>query len=364
MNVRDLPSIWMPPIVAGREELAEFNKMHGRYRREARQAAKPEACLLCGKPRTSYCNSHSVPEFCLRRIAVDGKVTTIASAIGTNLVKSEEGIGKAGTFHLICNDCDNLFFKGYESSETWSDAPSQRIMGQIAVKTCLYELSKAREQIPFHDALVRDFDSELSRKKASVRVTDSKDDQRNLELAYRAATRGIRSFRIVYYNVLPYVVPIAMQAMVNPIADFEGGLINNLFNHEPSYYIEPLYVCVFPLEASSIVLLFRNRRTRRYDAFERQLKEMPENEVLTSIVKLAFAYSEEVYCSPNVEHEVMDHPGLVTLARMNIDQLTLFAIGESREKAIRNVAQQGASAYAIRGLPEVPPLLSAEFALE
>lgn len=39
---------------------------------EARNAAKPDKCILCGKPQTSFCNSHSVPQLSLRNIASDG----------------------------------------------------------------------------------------------------------------------------------------------------------------------------------------------------------------------------------------------------------------------------------------------------
>ena len=51
-----------------------FNKWISRLNAKARQNAKRDSCYVCKKPCTSFCNSHSVPQFCLRRIAVDGKV--------------------------------------------------------------------------------------------------------------------------------------------------------------------------------------------------------------------------------------------------------------------------------------------------
>ena len=65
-------------IDANREEKVRFSKVQGRLIKDARQAAQPPICLICGKPLEKPCNSHTVPQYCLREIAVDGKVLSLA----------------------------------------------------------------------------------------------------------------------------------------------------------------------------------------------------------------------------------------------------------------------------------------------
>ncbi len=67
----------VPPINLDNEHLASFNRMYGPYMRAARSEGKPANCLLCGKEASSFCNSHSIPQFCLKQIALKGKVDTM-----------------------------------------------------------------------------------------------------------------------------------------------------------------------------------------------------------------------------------------------------------------------------------------------
>lgn len=52
----------------------EINKKVSSLIAEATKNAKLEYCILCSKPCSSFCNSHSIPQFALKRIAEDGKV--------------------------------------------------------------------------------------------------------------------------------------------------------------------------------------------------------------------------------------------------------------------------------------------------
>lgn len=42
--------------------------------KKARETAKPDKCILCGKTQTSFCNSHSIPHMILKTIAC-GQIT-------------------------------------------------------------------------------------------------------------------------------------------------------------------------------------------------------------------------------------------------------------------------------------------------
>lgn len=95
----------------------ELRKMSQKYMRQAQSEAKSDHCLLCGKPMTSFCNSHSVPKFALKSIAENGEVVLASKLMGNEISDNKSGVNKSGTFHLICDNCDNSFFQDYESQE-------------------------------------------------------------------------------------------------------------------------------------------------------------------------------------------------------------------------------------------------------
>ena len=49
----------------------------------------------------------------------------------------EKGINEAGTFQLICRDCDSKIFREYENPEAYRDIPSSQMLAQIAMKNYL-----------------------------------------------------------------------------------------------------------------------------------------------------------------------------------------------------------------------------------
>lgn len=85
-----------------KEELVSFNNKLSMYRHAGEQSAKPDRCLLCNKEVASFCNSHSIPQFCLKTIAVKGKLKTINQEIGIDFLPYEVGLNKTGTFKLVC----------------------------------------------------------------------------------------------------------------------------------------------------------------------------------------------------------------------------------------------------------------------
>ena len=62
MKVGKIP-VGMDPIEAKKKVCS--------FLRSVQNDSKPDKCILCGQPKTSFCNSHSVPRMCLKNIAVD-----------------------------------------------------------------------------------------------------------------------------------------------------------------------------------------------------------------------------------------------------------------------------------------------------
>lgn len=51
-----------------------IRKILNEYKSKATANAKSDTCYLCQKKSSSFCNSHSVPQFCLKNIAAQGEV--------------------------------------------------------------------------------------------------------------------------------------------------------------------------------------------------------------------------------------------------------------------------------------------------
>lgn len=132
----------------------EINKGMSRIMREAKNQAKPHCCLICEKEQTSFCNSHTVPAFCLRNIQKNGKVFTCNSIVKYPFyLKKESGINDAGTFRLICRECDNNVFQDYENPSAYDTEPNTKILAQIALKNSLKAISKRMNEIQMYEVL-------------------------------------------------------------------------------------------------------------------------------------------------------------------------------------------------------------------
>ena len=128
---------------------------------EARKEAKPAICIMCGKPQTSFCNSHSVPQMALRSIAENGIVIHASAALGVDerIIDIENGVNKSGTFNYICNDCDNTFFQDYENPDNIVQPPTDKILAEIAVKNMLLQLSKRAVERKLIEIQQRDYNA-------------------------------------------------------------------------------------------------------------------------------------------------------------------------------------------------------------
>ena len=90
-------------------------------------------------------SSHSIPQFALKRIAEDGKVMLpLQDEILT--IGKDTGVNKAGTFHIICRDCDSRTFQLYEDPNAYNSKPTDQMLAQIALKDVLLMISKRNQE--------------------------------------------------------------------------------------------------------------------------------------------------------------------------------------------------------------------------
>ena len=93
------------------ERIINARKKYSQLINKSKQQAKKKECLWCGKQITRFCNSHSVPQCVLRNIDEAGKLDYFNSIVNLPLVNKDKGIAEAGTFKLVCPECDSRIFQ-------------------------------------------------------------------------------------------------------------------------------------------------------------------------------------------------------------------------------------------------------------
>ena len=118
--------------------------------------------------------------------------------------------------------------------------------------------------------------------------------------AKKCYQKGSTGYYIVYYQLLDYVAPIAVQSPIPLSIDIEGGVINNIFNQDPSYNPTDIHVCVFPLKDKTAVLLFIDDGDKNYRKFYKQLRKLNDDEQLGVINYIIFLYCEDYFLAKGI----------------------------------------------------------------
>ncbi len=288
--------------------------------KQSQQNAKRTTCILCGKSVSSFCNSHVVPRFVLKNIAENGMVTQPGTYLfGNNYIDMEKGISNAETFHIICRDCDNTVFKEYESESALTIEPTNKLMAEIALKSVLLILSKRYNEVElfkifaqydkFHGKDVMD----------EIHNLDIRDYLFSIKRSKKIIDKNLKSgYKLLYWNLFPYVVPIAAQSAIAVHKNYNGETINDNYDYSPDIRMQDLHICVFPLKESTSVFLFYHKDDRNYVKFERAFLRLSEDEKQRYIIYLLFKFTENFLISPYKVGTIGSYTDLVELAQEGI----------------------------------------------
>lgn len=299
-------------------EVVKLKKKIGKFLKEIRQETKQEICYYCGNEFTSLCNSHSIPAFVLRNIAENGEVLTLNAFIDNPILKTDKGVNNAGTFNLICRNCDSKIFSEYENPENYIDAPTQKMLAQIALKNNLLAISKRMFEINLYEKAEKELalPSEFRQLKNDINAMDLNEYIENYKKAKKSIEKNSSSdYYLCYYEKLNYVVPIAFQGAVALISDFEGNIINNIYNISPKYKIKYINICVFPLKNETAIFIFIKNGDNRYRKFYRQFNKLDKDDKLQALTYIIFSYSEEVYFSKQIQSDIFSNEKLKKISR-------------------------------------------------
>lgn len=333
----------------------------GHIQREAEKRAKLDKCYICGKDCSSFCNSHSVPKFCLKRIAPKGKLYFSGMQQDFPMLGEDKGVSDSGTFHIICDDCDNTCFQDYESPEAYLAAPTGKMLAQIAMKNYLHIISKrliekelytiAAEHSPINGDFFQSqrniVDLDLSEyvsayKRAKIAAKGGHDDW----------------YYLCYFKEIDYVVPYAAQSKITLISDFDGRIINDIYNLTPNCHVKDLHVAVFPLERKSVIIIFLDSRIKVYRNFYRQLNKLDLPDQLSAINYIIHAYTENVFLSKDIPQATLSDR-----AFKEVCQKSDIVLSSSPFANITDGKKFAMEEFSLSNRHKIPNLLSKEFSL-
>lgn len=289
--------------------------------------ATQNRCYLCGKPCSSFCNSHSIPQFVLENLSDNGMYSNYSDAADIDILKHFTGKKKAGTFEIICRDCDSSFFADYEKKEIYNDLTkplSEKVLAKIAIKNYLYAISKANYELS-HFMAIYDYTKENKPEfltyitntaeismKSSCKKLQMYENNYHYDKYY--GDKNIPVYEILEQIELPYTVPIALQLAI-PVYKGLSGEDINVFTDGVLYM---LHVCIFPLENKSLILLFAHSTNDKYKTFKTDINKLSLNEKLSIINYIIFQYSEDFYCNTKILEEIKRDSNFVNLCRSNL----------------------------------------------
>lgn len=337
-------------------DIVEIRKKISKLLSEARNAAKPDKCILCGKSQTSFCNSHSVPQLSLRNIASDGKLLHASALMGIEVVDDEKGVNNSGTFHFICNDCDGTFFQDYENEQNLKLMPTDKMMAEIAVKNFLLQISKRTQEEELHKLLQKRFNAYTnSEDLAKITGLDVKEFEQEIQFHKDIADNNVSGgYQILFWKILPYKVPLALQSAIALPKDFEGNEINDVFDMSENVRMQYMHLAILPLQTDSVVLAFYHKRDKLYRKLRHTINSSSEKKVLQFLNYLVFAYTENYFISKNISQTIETDEKLSLLGQENNGNPSLGFLSPD------NYFGMG---YQPIRMEEIPNFLSAEWAV-
>lgn len=310
-------------------DIVKFRKKMSKLLSTARNTSKPHECILCRNPQTSFCNSHSVPQLVLKNIAENGKVLHASALIGIDVVNVEDGVKNSGTFHFICNDCDGKFFRDYENEQNLKRKPSDKMLAEIAVKNLLLQLSKREQEKELYVELQKEFNAyDNLEKLEEINGLDIRDYTEEIQFHKNIADNNISGgYQILFWRIVPYKVPIAIQSAIALTKDLEGNDINDVFDMSESAKMQFMHLAILPLKEESVILAFYHKRDKLYRKLRHQINSSSDQKVFRFLNYIIFAYTENYFISKKIKETIESNEKLSKLGQENNGNPNLGFLG-------------------------------------
>lgn len=322
------------------ENKIEYRKIISKIMSSSRKESKGKTCFYCKEEGKKFCNSHSIPAMFLRNIGVNGYLYSTNIMINIPLIDEEIGVNKTGVFHIICSECDSKVFSDYENPENYKDAPTTKMIAQIAMKNFLKGISKRKFEIAFYDNIDKELGIPLYlyKEKQLINQIDLEEYKKGFERAKRVNKKDWEGeYYLVYHKKLPYVVPLAFQDEVTLQFDLEDKLINDIYYTSPKYRMQSLHICIFPHQKTSTIIMFIDSKNKRYRQFNKQFRKLEDEDKLSVINYIIFSLSEDVYLSKEINDIIINDENLRRITSISQSIISKSIIENPNETALKNL---------------------------
>ena len=203
------------------------------------------------------------------------------------------------------------------------------MLAEIALKNMLLQLNKRaieKELIKIEQREFKIFDNHEDG--INVKIIDFSEFEAEVHFHKNLVKSNEEGcYQILFWKLLPYIVPIAMQSAMAVTKDIEGNEINNVYNMNPSVRMQYLHLAIFPLYGQSVVLAFFHKGDKFYRRLWHQFNCMNSKEALEYINYLIFKYTENYYIAKKIEKEVISNEALKRLSREYDEMPSLGMLG-------------------------------------
>lgn len=339
------------------QETIKNKKQFNDIIKSAQVMAKPSQCILCKKKVAGFCNSHTVPRFILENLSINGQLLYSNTLIRLPLLHDDIAINRAGTFHIICRDCDKITFRDYEDPNNYSHNPTQKMLAEIALKNYLKMLSKRQVEIELfnNDLLINSMFQEDHKKTLEVKELDKHEYLEGIMHAKKVIDKDTNGYYLIDYIELNYVVPIAFQGCIAMVSGFDNDLINDIYNKNYKYKLQDLHICIFPFKDCTRIFLFIKDGDSRYSSFYKKYKKMSGSQKLQVINFLVFKYSEEWYASYKVK-AILNQSSLKKIVGQTSDPLPILT-NMSEKEVYAQCLHEVIEKFCIKDVDKIPNLL-------
>lgn len=226
------------------------------------------------------------------------------------------------------------------------------MIAQIAMKNYLRSISKRLFELPLYDNIADQFDIDIDfyQQRQFANYLDLKEYISGFNRAKKIIEKGWdNEYYLFYYEKLNYVVPIAFQGNISLLADFEGNIINDIYNTDPKYHTKGIHICIFPLAEYSIVMMFIDSKDKRYRRFYKQFAKLSHTEKLATINYVIFCYSEDIFINKGINKEVINNKKLIEASQKSTIAITIDPMLNPINTVIKN--------FDLSKMNEIPNLL-------
>ncbi len=304
------------PNLYSDKEIIDMRQETSKILNKAFLEAKNKKCLLCGKECSSFCNSHSIPDFIIRQVAENGKVVTGMNFLPSPLLEDNTGRKKTNVFFEICDECDNTLFNDYENPSKILKPFSQKMLNQIVLKNYLRLYNKRKYDNEVYKIFVDpDYQSQRLDNKLLLSELDMK---YYYEKILKLKTLK-NKFYVIDEFVLDYRCKFSFQSNLTLVTGFDGEIINNIYRYDKNFKSQELYLCVFPYNDKTKVILFIEDGCKGYRIFYKKYRDLSINDKLCVLNEIILKYSEEFIVSPSCKDYIINSRYTMNAISMTTD---------------------------------------------